>query len=371
MVTNQRSLKLAIAFAAALTLPNPCFSEDEPQPWYEVELIFFEHQSAERIDEEFWPEDVQLGEYSDVIELVREDEETEEGEIDPSLEDSEATGTVEITGPDDTDTIDSDPNADPELSDAESEAPALEGELTEEETTDATPALEALVPFDETRFRLSEQLQALIDSKNYQPLIHLAWQQPVEQRGQSRAIHIASELRIEKPLSLNEEDITESEENTDTTIIIPAPETPLLTAEPLTDELNEEEEPIDNTIPVLEGFVDISVGRYLHLNVDLLFHREITETLPPPEVLEDETETEFNTFQATPLIEELPTTITRVKAFHIQNRRRMRSTEIHYLDHPLIGVIALFTPVEIVEEDEVIDESAGEEEGGEVVPGNE
>ena len=97
MVTNQRSPKLALAFAAALTLSNPCFSEDEPQPqpWYEVELIFFEHQSPERIDEEFWPEDVQLGEYNDVIELVREDEETEEGEIDPSLEDGGTTGTVQ------------------------------------------------------------------------------------------------------------------------------------------------------------------------------------------------------------------------------------------------------------------------------------
>lgn len=40
-----------------------------------------------------------------------------------------------------------------------------------------------------------------------------------------------------------------------------------------------------------------------------------------------------------------------IRAAHIDRSRRMRSNEIHYLDHPLLGIVAKVTPIETAEEE--------------------
>jgi len=61
----------------------------------------------------------------------------------------------------------------------------------------------------------------------------------------------------------------------------------------------------------LKGLVKVSLGRYLHLDLDLLLSDEQHE-----------------------------------KAIHIIEHRRMRSRELHHLDHPRLGVLAIIKPVE-------------------------
>lgn len=60
----------------------------------------------------------------------------------------------------------------------------------------------------------------------------------------------------------------------------------------------------------LKGLVKISLGRYLHLDLDLL--------LSDPQ---------------------------REENIHIIEHRRMRSRELHHLDHPRLGVLAIIRPV--------------------------
>ncbi len=69
----------------------------------------------------------------------------------------------------------------------------------------------------------------------------------------------------------------------------------------------------------LEGSIQLSVSRYLHLQTNLWF-----------------TEFARNTDDS---VSPRPNRVTR-----IQQKRRMRSKDLHYIDHPLVGILILITP---------------------------
>lgn len=72
--------------------------------------------------------------------------------------------------------------------------------------------------------------------------------------------------------------------------------------------------------PAVHGTVTVSLGRYLEVAVDLLYHRPTSdETALPP---------------AAP------------SRFRLVAERRMRSGELHYIDHPLFGVLMQITPLQ-------------------------
>jgi hypothetical protein len=74
----------------------------------------------------------------------------------------------------------------------------------------------------------------------------------------------------------------------------------------------------------VDGLVRVSVERYLHLDLNLRLHLRATTT--------EATSLEYG-----------------VPEIRLRQRRRMRSKELHYFDHPRFGVIALITPYEAVE----------------------
>ena len=65
----------------------------------------------------------------------------------------------------------------------------------------------------------------------------------------------------------------------------------------------------DSPADPVRGTAQVSRGRFLHLKLDLLYQDAD-------------------------------------RAYRFRTRRRMRSNELHYLDHPLIGVVAIVTPLE-------------------------
>jgi len=74
----------------------------------------------------------------------------------------------------------------------------------------------------------------------------------------------------------------------------------------------------------LEGTIAITLGRYLHANANLWFHSF-------PDKIEG--------------AENIP----EIRWMQLSESRRMRSTELHYLDHPKIGVLVQVDPVKIPE----------------------
>ena len=92
----------------------------------------------------------------------------------------------------------------------------------------------------------------------------------------------------------------------------------------------------------LQGLITVSRRRYLHIDLDLLLEK-------PSLALQT----------SSSLLEEQPPT-----AFRIQNHRKMRSGELHYLDHPLMGALVLVSKYEPPEETEIpLSEEAAPEAG--------
>jgi len=72
----------------------------------------------------------------------------------------------------------------------------------------------------------------------------------------------------------------------------------------------------------ITGNVKLIMSRYLHFNINLKYFKPQTDNLGNRELI----------------------------SYPIVNERRMKSREIHYIDHPLIGIVVLATPYKIKEE---------------------
>ncbi len=76
----------------------------------------------------------------------------------------------------------------------------------------------------------------------------------------------------------------------------------------------------------ISGGIKVALERYLHVYTDLTYSKP------------------RNTFSATDTMGSVDRS--SHKDFSIKDRRRMRSREIHYLDHPLVGMLVIAIPVE-------------------------
>ncbi len=108
--------------------------------------------------------------------------------------------------------------------------------------------------------------------------------------------------------------------------------------------------PDATTAATLDGMVRLSVRRYLHLDLDLVVTREVevaiteepvTGTVAIPLAEPAATPATVTTPSAAPAP---AVTYTRVRQpFRMIDSRRMRSDEVHYVDHPAFGVLVLAT----------------------------
>ena len=77
----------------------------------------------------------------------------------------------------------------------------------------------------------------------------------------------------------------------------------------------------------LQGTLKLVLGRYLHIHTDLLYKRFNNSDMQMVSATDGKIFSEFR----------------------IQSQRRMRSKELHYIDHPLLGMLVLVTPIEETE----------------------
>ena len=83
----------------------------------------------------------------------------------------------------------------------------------------------------------------------------------------------------------------------------------------------------------LSGTLKLVLSRYLHINTDLVYREPLSDS----ENAElNSMPADVSTFSFEP----------RYQAYHMKQSRRMRSRELHYLDHPLFGMAILVTPYE-------------------------
>lgn len=92
-------------------------------------------------------------------------------------------------------------------------------------------------------------------------------------------------------------------------------------------------EPAAGSAPTgsINGTVKIVLERYLHLYTDLVYHK-------PGSMI-------HTGISITPASNSVPA-VSPTEDFVIKEHRRMRSKELHYIDHPLVGILIKIVPVE-------------------------
>jgi hypothetical protein len=232
--------------------------------------------------------------------------------------------------------------------------------------------------------RLGSTLDRLESSSRYRVLRHLRWRQPALEPGKSVPIRLRSgdPIAIEAPLEVIERPV------------------PAADNESMDEKLEEGEGAVtgesgmaDNalgsdlgltltrsphardtqrvSVHPLDGTIELVVSRYLHIHADLYFTRAVDwdEAFmarggiagPAIETPDGESaggeasddEAADNGEESLPIVADvLAPAVARgpddepMLSFPFSQSRRMRSGELHYLDHPLIGILVLVTPYE-------------------------
>ncbi|HFD33432.1 MAG TPA: hypothetical protein ENJ28_12090 [Gammaproteobacteria bacterium] len=160
-----------------------------------------------------------------------------------------------------------------------------------------------------SHYQLGSEIEKIDESKKQRVIFHTAWRQPGLDKNLSLPVYFKRE--------------------------VPAP--PVLEDENQA-ETNLENEPTSENITtpsILEGILRVTLARYLHLEAELVFQNKIPE-LPKSD----------NPFEALDN-ESMRKALQKQGVIHFkQKRRRIRSNELHYLDHPVLSILVRMTPYE-------------------------
>lgn len=168
------------------------------------------------------------------------------------------------------------------------------------------PAL-SFTRLPENEWRLTREAEKIDQSKSRRLLAHLAWVQPGLPQTQALSVH------FNLPVMANQETGKSGTDAPGQT----SPEKPAT------------ESPVE--VGTLDALIRVSLARYLRVETDLLL------TLYPPSV-------EEKTMMADAESDNGTETVSSPRYFRVQQvRQRIRSTELHYLDHPVLGMLIMFT----------------------------
>ena len=196
------------------------------------------------------------------------------------------------------------------------------------------------------QLQLTPQREKLEQHALFKPLLHLAWRMPVKSRAKSIPIHLVAGENFADSLgqSQKSEPITVNDD--------------LLENEPISPDelfgknnnLKEEKDLIKNNQIIqpdkwtIDGNLKIYLEHYLFVDSQLHIRQKTTEKITTPTVESDEPKYEIindvNDVQVVNFNETLtPKYKTVISEVLFDQNRRLRSGEIHYFDHPLMGMI--------------------------------
>ena len=136
--------------------------------------------------------------------------------------------------------------------------------------------------------QLDEMVTLINRQRHLRPILHRRWLAPIPDRDQPQPIHIESETDPAAPLTLN-------------------------------------------GLAKIEGFIEVTVARYLHFAPTLWYHADNLGLAPI----------------ALPASSNFAQGVDIPSGSYMQlvESRRMRSGELHYLDHPKFGIVVRIDPV--------------------------
>ena len=170
----------------------------------------------------------------------------------------------------------------------------------------------AYLQLREDQYQLTDKYQQLLDTEGYDPLIHIAWRQPGLGPDEAVAVHIHGGSNESKVPEENGQGEHTGETKVEAAMPIPTDAAASGVEGP--------------PAPFIDGTIKLIRKRFLHVEADFLYRAPYIDT--PANHLTRE---------------QWP------QAFRLTESRRMRSREIHYLDHPMFGILILATPYEAPE----------------------
>ncbi len=308
--------------SVAATKTKPVDPPLEDARWFQVELILFAQQSDDPLESEQWPDLEGLSLPDSLLELHL----------------PLATATATVGKP----TADSDA---PEPGVSEPEPPT---DAASANSPDLPPAYQIL---GDDALQLTDMVKKLRRSSRFKPLLHVAWQQPTYDRQHSQPIFFMEGMTDPLPA----EDVTAkaglppTDESQPAESLLP----------PMLEYASEEDTKIGPPNPQFVGTITLSVERYLHLASDLIYRQPVTQhtAVPIPDL-----DLWYDRPYATLHEPQGPAyqldTWQAMRGFRLKESRRMRSTEIHYLDNPFMGLVVVITPVELPEPAEEIQQTS-------------
>jgi len=307
-----KPFSLVLVAAASVLLPAAPEAQDQAKEevtWYAVEVIVFERSSEMGRGAEIWPADAGLPDIAGAVELGEE-------ETSPDQRAGEEIFTSEP-------------------SDAATTPP-----------TAAPPAYRLVPPED---YRLTDVWTSLDRSSAYRPLLHISWIQPGVPSEQARLIHVRNNNAALGAVSSSDEELQ------------PAPSEPGL-GPTLSSTIRVARNP---SKPAIDGTLRVHRVRYLHVQADLLYYRPVDGDTHTGASSNDEAgATTIPDSPDTAHIEQLlAEEDVTPRLFRLMETRRMRSRELHYLDHPLFGMVVEAWPVESPESLEVAPETVLQDDG--------
>lgn len=167
---------------------------------------------------------------------------------------------------------------------------------------------------DKKHYQLTSEVEKISKSKTHRVIFHTVWRQPGLDKKLALPIHFKREI-LAAPVA--SEDGNNPTQNTEATSSFETTDN----------------KPLPSSI--LEGLLRVTLARYLHLEAELTYQNkipEITDADNPFAILDNENER--NEMQKQGVI-------------HLkQKRNRIRSNELHYVDHPVLGMLIRITPYE-------------------------
>lgn len=158
---------------------------------------------------------------------------------------------------------------------------------------------------------LKEEIESLTQSENYNVLLHTGWRQPGMPKDKALSInfkHAVAEVNSDEAVAgISNQGHPESKNK----------------------EQSEPTEPA-TIIGNLQGLIKIVLSRYLHTDIELVYKKTPEEEL-------------INRFDADYLEDRTGKTHT----YYLKQNRKMRSKELYYIDHPIIGVLLKITPYKV------------------------
>ena len=147
-------------------------------------------------------------------------------------------------------------------------------------------------------------------SSRYQLLNYKVWRQAGLAETKAKAVHIQSEAQISS--------------------LVPQG-------------LDEYGNPISELIevPMLDGTIRISLGRFLHIHTDLVYTTALEDIQQPPETAVQADVA----IQTTQRLAPKGAQQNRLQGFVLKTQRKTRSKETQFIDHPMFGLIVRITPV--------------------------